>query len=106
MGIKKTCKECHDTVASSHEAKGVSCAQCHMPKVVKSAVKTEKGGLTFGDIPGHILSISLDPNATLTAKDADDAEWATGVVPVKYTCLGCHDDKDADWAVTNGANIH
>ena len=106
MGVKKACAECHDAVTHSHSTKGVSCKDCHMPKVVKSAVKTTIGELAYGDIAGHILTLSLDPAATLTAKDADDAEWATGVVPVKYSCLSCHDDKDANWAITNAANIH
>jgi len=77
-----------------------------MAEVVKSAVSTTKGGLKYGDIKAHLFRIATDPGATLSSKDDEGKEWANDGVPVKFACLKCHDNKDANWAQVNYPKVH
>jgi len=110
-GVHTACTTCHGgvKVAPPHD-QAATCVDCHMAKIVKSATSSTIGegdeGLTYGDIAGHLFAVSIDPEATLTFKDADDAEWASPEVPVIYACKKCHAAKTIEEAVQGGAAIH
>ncbi len=110
-GVHSQCKKCHGNVEVNAPHDTVAtCTDCHMPEIVKSATSTVKGtgddAVTMGDISGHIFALTLDPEATLTFKDADDAEWASPEVPVIFACKKCHAEKTITEAVQGGAAIH
>jgi hypothetical protein len=101
--VLKDCADCHTGKTEQYAqtkmyAAGVTCADCHMPE----AVKTAEGNATiyYADIRTHLLDINTDPNAKLTYTGTDGKEYATGSIPLGWSCLapGCHTDKDVTWA--------
>jgi hypothetical protein len=102
-GVRTTCDACHGDVTHDHTAKGATCVDCHMPKVVKSAVKNEINGVTFGDIRSHIFELDASADAALVNEEGNAA---TGVIPATYACFQCHEGKDAAWVETNAPAIH
>ncbi len=110
-GVRTTCKTCHDdVVVNAPHDMSATCVDCHMPLTTKSATSVTIGegddAVLYGDIAGHIFKLTLDPAATLTAKDADDKEYTNDSVPVLYACKKCHASKTLDAAISGGANIH
>jgi predicted CXXCH cytochrome family protein len=97
--IKIGCESCHSDAAKEYEGTvmdkaGVECIDCHMPRASKSAVAKSQ---YEGDIRTHLFAISIDPNAKIFT---DDGKYvAGGYVTVEYACLGCHKDKDREWAL-------
>ena len=98
MGAVKECTACHDkefeqnTHAASFHA-NAACTDCHMPKLAKSAVKTEPrqgdSGVVFGDVKSHLFTIDLDPNAKqFTADGKFQMPWSTA----QFSCGECHAD--------------
>ena len=77
-----------------------------MPKVVKSATSTEKNGLVYGDIRGHIFALDPSASATLFWTDEDGANWASPALPATFACFQCHEGKDAAWVEQNAGAIH
>ena len=110
-GIHTNCTTCHtDVVVNAPHDMAATCVDCHMPLTTKSATKFTVGegddAVTYGDIAGHLFALTLDPEATLTAKNADDAEYTNAEVPVIFACKKCHEGKTVESAISGGANIH
>lgn len=108
---KNNCGSCHEVVASSyakniHAKDGIKCSSCHMPKMSKSAISVNK---YTGDVRSHIFRINTDPTANAfatTEKDGKKSTYATGVVTLEFSCLGCHLGRDVNWASKEAKNIH
>ena len=110
-GVHTACTTCHgDVVVNAPHDAAATCMDCHMAKTSKSATKSTIGegddALTYGDIAGHLFTFSLEPDATLTYKDAEDNEFTNAEVPVIYACKKCHADKTVDAAISGAAAIH
>lgn len=106
-GVEKECTTCHsDKTIEVAAMAGLECADCHMPKVSKSAVTKTVGDITYGDVHTHLFKLTLDPDATLTYKDADGKEWGNNAVPVIYACKRCHTDWDAAKAIEEAPKVH
>jgi formate-dependent nitrite reductase cytochrome c552 subunit len=101
-GIKTDCEVCHTNVTFSPGLHGSplvapkGCVDCHMPKMVKSAVTTDGaiGASVFGDIRTHIFKIDLskDPD---TQQFTADGKYAYPWITKKFVCGQCHADPDA-----------
>ena len=105
LGQKTDCGSCHnnqrDAFAQTTMGKiGVSCTDCHMPKVGKSAVAA---GKYQGDVRTHLFKINTDPKATMFT---EDGKFANGYLTVEYVCLNCHQDKDKGWALGQAKKVH
>jgi len=90
QGIVKECAECHEGPAtfgssSKMDAAGISCEDCHMPPLVKSAV----GNIdTFtGDVSTHLFRINTDASAP---QFNADGTAAMGYITIQYACQYCH----------------
>lgn len=105
-GIKESCSSCHDDEAASlakspHGGVGVSCVECHMPRISKSAVKVSD---TEGDVRTHIFSINTDADAKMFTKDGKFA--VGGYITMDFACLNCHKNKDLQWAASYAKDLH
>lgn len=104
-GIIKECTECHQDAAieykgSTMQKAGVECTDCHMPSASKSAVKRS----TYeGDVRTHLFKINTAPDAKMFTADG---KYANGYLTVEFACLGCHKDKDKNWALKYAKGIH
>jgi len=111
FSIKTACESCHskqaaDYKGSAMQAVGVTCADCHMPKVTKSA--TNKGKYE-GDVKTHIFKINIDPKAEMFFDEevkGKKATFARGFVTLDFACLNCHKNKDMNWAGAKAKGIH
>ncbi len=90
QGLVAQCADCHQAQAefgrsATMEAAGVSCRDCHMPHLAKSAI----GDLdTFtGDIRTHLFDINVDPDAPQFSADGSEA---MGYITLSYACQQCH----------------
>lgn len=103
--IKITCADCHADVAGVYEGShmgeaGVTCEDCHMPLMTKSAISLKKW---VGDVKTHMFKINL--NAGAKPFTSDGAE-ANGYVTSEFACLVCHYDRDKTWAAGYKGVIH
>lgn len=88
------CLVCHQdyspSAASTIGMRNLNCIDCHMPKMVKSAISRPAVGLgpATGDIRTHIFSIDLtrDPSTQFTA----DGKFANPYITRTYACFICH----------------
>ena len=94
-GILKTYKK------TSHSQVGISCIDCHMPRITKSAVKYSD---TEGDVRTHIFKINTDPKAKMFTKDGKFA--VGGYITMDFSCLNCHKNKDLEWAGKKAKGYH
>lgn len=88
-GVAATCESCHaGTTISVSSMANFDCKECHMPKMVKSAVKTFTGtdSPDLGDIKTHILKIDLTNSTQYTT----DGKYAYPWITVDYACRRCH----------------
>ena len=105
------CAECHDGETQSfakslHGKSGISCIECHMPKVTKSAIAEAK---YVGDVRTHIFKINTDANGamfTTVEKDGTKSSYANGAVTLEFACLQCHGSRDKKWAAKYAGKIH
>jgi len=102
FSIRKTCTECHPLkgqaaaykgIGKKHLARGIECKDCHMPFAAKSAVAFNP---YKGDVRSHLFEISTDKNHELFSADG---AIATGPLPGEWSCLGCHTDIQAKYAL-------
>ncbi len=83
------CDRCHQEQArnqknTKHEAMGVACIECHMPRVIKSAwADPEKYS---GDIRTHLMAI----NPTQIEQFSDDGTIALSEIGLNFACRHCH----------------
>ncbi len=114
-GQDATCRACHAAQSQASVAPGAhdDCRSCHLPYAGKSAVSKSiafKGGsVPKGDIRSHIHRIADDPDWKMFTEDGkfvaiDDQNRA--FLTVEYACLGCHQDRERDWALINAPLIH
>jgi len=94
-GIIARCETCHykkkgkDKVAKHATASGgPTCTDCHMPRVVYSAV----GNATYaaGDLRAHLFRINTDPAA---AQLSTDGKQVMPYLTLSLSCRTCHTDK-------------
>ncbi len=104
-GIIKKCEDCHaeeseEFIGSIMQKDGVTCTDCHMPKVTKSAINVSD---YEGDVNTHIFRIDTRADAKMFTTDGKSAN---GYLTLEYTCLKCHLDKDKTWAAKYASEIH
>jgi predicted CXXCH cytochrome family protein len=104
-GIKHGCGSCHEQhrgafQGSTMSKEGVTCVDCHMPRVVSSA---ESHSIRDGDVRTHVWKISSNPK---TKMFTDNREYVTGVLTIEAVCLICHDDRTVEWAASYYDKIH
>lgn len=118
-GIKKDkhCTDCHDE--SEYEVgmgmSSLSCIDCHMPFMGKSAVAFSD---YEADIRGHIFQIMTDPVAAVdnTYEDGETTFWNqepsatnpynSAFITLDYACLKCHEHETLEWAAEYAKGIH
>lgn len=88
-GNTTVCETCHrlqeEAFAGSPMQKaGVSCVDCHMAKVIKSAVAV---GPYEGDVRTHIMRINPAADYVMFTPDGKAAQDA---ISVEYACFRCH----------------
>jgi len=114
LGDDKTCKSCHGNVQVKLQSKeDMACHECHMPYVVKSAIKSEvkyqAGSISLGDLRTHIHRISTEPNWKMFTDDGKfvrkDSEGRAHLT-VDHVCLSCHMEANKDWALKHSNRIH
>ena len=98
-GIRRDCVDCHfdkvetyATWAANYPGMAlVTCEQCHMPRVTKSAVKA---GKFSGDTRTHIFAVNtrVDPIANMGAGSTAASSPAKPYLTLDWTCGGCHSD--------------
>jgi hypothetical protein len=86
------CLTCHPgndpANANTFGMTGLNCIDCHMPRLVKSAVSTTlANGVVVGDIRSHIFKIDLTQTDQVTASGSFTYPWLTAT----YACHSCHD---------------
>ena len=91
-----TCLGCHADYDASLRSGGMlslECADCHMPKLAKSAtaVAGEADRPTVGDVTSHIFTIALDSTQDqFTA----DGKYAYPMLDESWACRTCHNTTD------------
>jgi hypothetical protein len=93
-GKNSDCLVCHQDYSPSATStigmRNLNCTDCHMPKMVKSAISKPAVGLgpATGDIRVHIFRIDLtrDPSTQFTA----DGKFANPYITRTYACFICH----------------
>ncbi|RME63258.1 MAG: hypothetical protein D6778_09865, partial [Nitrospirae bacterium] len=107
FSIKRPCETCHSSQAkafkgSTMQQVGVRCIDCHMPKATKSAVKF---GPYEGDVRTHLFKINTSADANMFYTKGSKT-FAKGFVTVEFACLGCHKNKDKNWASRMATGVH
>jgi len=112
-GIKKTCQSCHTSITSYHDgtpaAQAITCTDCHMSKLVKSAITTQAAtgnAPAVGDVKSHIMKINTAVGAGSQFYTAGANTYSNLYLTLEYVCLQCHTGNDVTWAQTNAATIH
>ncbi len=82
------CENCHFKEAQNQKsekmAAGVACIECHMPRIVKSAVGN--ADKFTGDIRTHLMAI--DPNQI--GQFSEDGSTALSQIGLDFSCRHCH----------------
>lgn len=107
--IRVECIDCHegygDLTVDAMEGE-VECEDCHMPRLAKSAVKSDPEGPApaFGDIRSHIVKVDLSATDQFTA----DGKFAYPWITRSFACMACHNDAEepADDATGFTGNMH
>ena len=98
-GVPVDCTACHsDKTITSGGMTALECIDCHMPKQVKSAIKTFENGTDspdLGDIKTHILKIDLTTTNQFTGDGAFAYPWITG----EFACSRCHSDDGPSFSI-------
>lgn len=102
---KFDCNYCHLPQANDYEGTemeeaGVTCIDCHMAYLVKTAIKR---GPWEGDIRSHLFRINIDPNAP---QFTPDGKQSKGWITLGYACLRCHADRSVEWASSKAPLVH
>lgn len=89
-GVKATCASCHPNKnGSKHSAAALTCIQCHMPKITKTAVKT---GYYTADIKTHIFKINTSAMGEMFNAAGTLANPNGDGMSLDYVCYQCHKD--------------
>lgn len=91
-GIRQNCDTCHwqNKFQKNRKHLGVSCTDCHMPPMAKSAVADPEK--YTGDIRSHLFSINPDPEAP---QFSEDGAFAMPYITLSYACMQCHNGDQA-----------
>lgn len=105
FSIRADCTTCHSNVNaeftdSQMQKVGLTCTDCHMPMATKSAVSL---GPNKGDVKTHLFRINTDPTASMFTEDGN---LAKDFLTLDFACLGCHQDKDVEWAGEYAEGVH
>ena len=88
--VKVQCESCHfeeaKYQASTVMQNAVDCIDCHMPRIVKSALGDAEA--FTGDIRSHLWAI--DPDAV--SQFTEDGSFAISQVSLDFACKSCHRD--------------
>jgi hypothetical protein len=94
FSITTDCTTCHPAyletkkafkgLGKKHVDAGISCADCHMPQMTKSAVAVNK---YMGDVKTHLFDITTDKKVEPFNSEGTSA---TGILTGEWVCLGCH----------------
>ena len=109
--VKDRCAECHKEKADQltntlHGKNGIECKECHMPKIVKSAIQVNK---YTADVRTHIVKVNKDITASMfktVEKGGKKYTYANSFITLDYVCLSCHSGRDIKWASENLKIIH
>lgn len=85
--VRVNCDSCHfrEAIFSAvNKHSDVKCAECHMPKVVKSAYSDSKS--QKGDIRAHFFAF----NAYAKSQFSEDGKFANPYATVESGCNSCH----------------
>jgi hypothetical protein len=93
------CESCHFQNAESQKSEVmkalVECIDCHMPRIVKSAVGNADA--FTGDIRTHMWAIDPDAVSQFSA----DGKTAISQISLDFACMSCHRDGGVGTARTN-----
>lgn len=112
--IRRTCEQCHATVAAPDHPATATCVDCHMPAAARSAVgETWANDGARGDVAAHIWRIRTtpEPRAAMFTSDGTavrpDSDGKLSLT-LGFACLGCHTEVDEtlDWAAAHAAGMH
>lgn len=86
---RTTCEHCHFQKAKYqnnewHTAMNLACIECHMPRIVKSAVGNADN--FTGDIRTHLMAIDPDQIGQFT----EDGSEALSQISLDFACRHCH----------------
>ena len=112
-GIKTECQTCHPNheIKVNGTVKNVDCVDCHMPPAGKSAIGMQVGNGWRGDVKTHIWAINPEA-VTKEAMFTADGKYVKlddnghAAVTLDFACLGCHTQKDVNWAAMYTSDIH
>ncbi|MBT7289827.1 MAG: hypothetical protein HN837_04985, partial [Chloroflexi bacterium] len=86
--VNVSCENCHfneaENQASDAMKAEVECIDCHMPRIVKSAVGD--AAAYTGDIRTHLFAI----NPAATSQFTDDGKYAISQIGLDFGCKSCH----------------
>lgn len=112
-GLKEaaTCTNCHtDRNYLVQNMEGVSCADCHMPFIGKSAVAYNA---YRGDVRGHLFTIMTEPIRAVQNVDTIEGKtyWrqnqdGSASATIDYACMSCHVDGDIQQLADYARDIH
>jgi hypothetical protein len=98
-GMTNACVNCHAGNEDNgfyivEDMEDVTCVECHMPKMGKSATTH---GEYIGDVASHLFRISTDPVFAVdnTYEVDGNTYWnqdgeGSSVITLDYACMGCH----------------
>lgn len=97
------CQDCHFREAQfqsnpAHVANGISCTDCHMPRLIQSGSANPKAYM--GDMHTHVVAI--DPR--LISQFNTDGTLASGQISLDYACRRCHGSTKSNAELMAAAN--
>ena len=107
-GMNKACTECHSPDSyeiTSGGMQDLSCTDCHMPLLAKSALAHVAVGTgpATGDIKSHIFRIDLSAENQFTDDGGFAYPWVTG----EFACKTCHNGEESfDLTFPSAMTIH
>ncbi|MCB8949179.1 MAG: hypothetical protein H6653_14290 [Ardenticatenaceae bacterium] len=97
--VQTNCEDCHfdqaQYEAGHNEIGGVSCTDCHMPRLVQAAVGDPD--MYTADLRTHVMSI----NPNQIEQFNEDGTLATTQISLNFACRSCHNPDGRAPAVTN-----
>lgn len=95
--ITLDCQSCHTQQVQFEAMQHLDCTDCHMPRAVKSAVSHGKKVWLRGDIRSHIWEVKPTKKKAKRKMfyEEDGKTFAKGFLTLDFSCLTCHDGKQA-----------
>ena len=83
-----TCHEGIEKISDVKEKAELSCTDCHMPPMIRSAAGIE--AYRRGDIRSHLFAINPSASAAQLFTDQDGVERSHPYITLDYACNHCH----------------